>query len=133
MSRFTESLYRSWLGQNGSAGSRRRAPGGIGGRAPDVRPVPRNVPPARLAQVPSAPAIASRGVNPPAAVSRPARERSESARGAAIAPPCPSSPLEKPVLTEGVPSSDNMLPGYDLGIEDIFFPANEDYYLGGER
>lgn len=34
MSRFTDQLYRTWLGQNGYAGPRRRTPGGMGGVPP---------------------------------------------------------------------------------------------------
>ena len=34
MSRFTDQLYRTWLGQNGYAGPRRRALGGMGGVPP---------------------------------------------------------------------------------------------------
>lgn len=34
MSRFTDSLYRRWMAQNGSTGPRRRPAGGMGGLPP---------------------------------------------------------------------------------------------------
>lgn len=34
MSRFTDQMYRRWLGQNGSQGPRRRPAGGMGGVPP---------------------------------------------------------------------------------------------------
>jgi hypothetical protein len=34
MSRFTDSLYRQWMAQNGSTGPRRRPAGGMGGMPP---------------------------------------------------------------------------------------------------
>lgn len=36
MSRFTDQMYRRWLGQNGSQGPRRRPAGGMGGMPPMV-------------------------------------------------------------------------------------------------
>lgn len=36
MSRFTDTLYRRWMAQNGSTGSRRRPSGGMGAVAPMV-------------------------------------------------------------------------------------------------
>lgn len=34
MSRFTDTLYRRWMAQHGSTGSRRRPSGGMGGMPP---------------------------------------------------------------------------------------------------
>lgn len=34
MSRFTDQMYRRWLGQNGSQGPRRQLRGGMGGMPP---------------------------------------------------------------------------------------------------
>lgn len=46
MSRFTDALYRHWMGQNGSVVPRRRAAGGMGGVPPmgTAAPAPAPVP-----------------------------------------------------------------------------------------
>ena len=44
MSRFTDSLYRRWLAQNGSQGPRRRPRGGMGGVPPMVTAAPAPAP-----------------------------------------------------------------------------------------
>lgn len=40
MTRFTDRMYRYWLGQNGSVGPRRRPTGGMGGVPPMVTAAP---------------------------------------------------------------------------------------------
>lgn len=44
MSRITDSLYRHWMAQNGSAGPRRRPSGGMGGVPPMVTAAPAPAP-----------------------------------------------------------------------------------------
>lgn len=44
MSRLTDQMYRHWLGQNGSAGPRRRPSGGMGGVPPMVTAAPAPAP-----------------------------------------------------------------------------------------
>ena len=44
MSRFTDALYRHWMGQNGAVGPRRRRAGGMGGVPPMVTAAPAPVP-----------------------------------------------------------------------------------------
>jgi hypothetical protein len=44
MSRFTDQMYRHWLGQNGSTGPRRRPSGGMGGVPPMVTTAPAPAP-----------------------------------------------------------------------------------------
>jgi hypothetical protein len=44
MSRFTDQLYRHWLGQNGSPGPRRCPRGGMGGMPPMVATTPASAP-----------------------------------------------------------------------------------------
>lgn len=44
MSRFTDSLYRRWMAQNGSTGPRRRPSGGMGGVPPMVTTAPAPAP-----------------------------------------------------------------------------------------
>lgn len=40
MSRFTDQIYRHWMGRNGSTGPRRRPSGGMGGVPPMVAAAP---------------------------------------------------------------------------------------------
>lgn len=44
MSRFTDQMYRNWLGQNGSFAPRRRPAGGMGGVPPMVTAAPAPTP-----------------------------------------------------------------------------------------
>jgi hypothetical protein len=44
MSRFTDDLYRQWLGRNGSYNHRRRPAGGMGGVPPMVTAAPAPAP-----------------------------------------------------------------------------------------
>jgi len=52
MSRFTDSLYRRWMAQNGAIGPRRRPAGGMGGVPPMGTAAP--VPPPRSSRGPVA-------------------------------------------------------------------------------
>jgi len=53
VSRFTDTLYRRWMAQNGSVGPRRRLSGGMGAVAPMVTTAPAPAP------VPSRGAVAA--------------------------------------------------------------------------